>query len=278
MSDSIRTTRSATGRPPATGARSATALPTGATDAAELPQYSLRRILGVWAAAALPMAALAWLVAPWLAGVLDGPSAWPQAIVVSLAAGLVWQFVLVLLLVRREQGSLRWAVLKKALWLHAPQRPRTGRRGGLLWLLVIPLVVLVAVQEMLPKLPAPVSRDLALFLGSTDGQEFFSGNWPWFAVVVVMGIFNTALGEEMLFRGLLLPRMQGVFGRRDWVANGVLFGLYHLHVPWTIPVNTLDTFLLSYPAKRYRSALLPIAVHSAQTVVLSGLVLAVVLQ
>ena len=132
--------------------------------------------------------------------------------------------------------------------------------------------------KWMPKLPAPVSRDLALFLGSTEGQEFFSGNWPWFAAIVLMGIFNTALGEELLFRGLLLPRMQGVFGRRDWVANGVLFGLYHLHVPWTIPVNTLDTFLLSYPAKRYRSALLPIAVHSAQTVVLSGLVLAVVLQ
>jgi hypothetical protein len=35
-------------------------------------------------------------------------SAWPRAIVLSLTAGLVWQFVLVLLLVHREQGSLRW--------------------------------------------------------------------------------------------------------------------------------------------------------------------------
>ena len=31
----------------------------------ELPQYPLARILVTWAAAALPMAALAWLVAPW---------------------------------------------------------------------------------------------------------------------------------------------------------------------------------------------------------------------
>ena len=38
-----------------------------------------------------------------------------------------------------------------------------------------------------------------------------------------MTVFNTVLGEELLFRGLLLPRMNGVFGRRDWLANGVLF-------------------------------------------------------
>jgi uncharacterized protein len=249
-----------------------------AAAAAELPQYSLSQVLQVWAAAALPMAVLAWLVAPWLADELSGASAWPRAIVVCLTAGLVWQFALVLFLVRREQGSLRWPVVKDALWLHAPVSPRTGRRGGRLWLLVVPLVMLVALKEMLPKLPAPTARDMGQFLASDAGQDFFAGNWVWFVLIVVMGVFNTALGEELLFRGLLLPRMRGAFGRWDWVANGVLFGMYHLHVPWTIPVNTLDAFLLSYPSRRYRSALIGIAVHSAQTVVISTMILFLVLR
>ena len=38
-----------------------------------IKQYSLRTVLAVWATAALPMAALAWLVAPALAG--PAPSA-----------------------------------------------------------------------------------------------------------------------------------------------------------------------------------------------------------
>lgn len=243
-----------------------------------LPQYSRGRILRVWAAAALPMAGLAWVGAPLLAGAFDGPSAWPRAIVLSLTAGLVWQFALVLVLVRREQGALRWSVVRRALWLRAPQSPRTGRRGGRLWLLVIPLVLAVAAKEALPKLPAPVVRDQGLFLQSPAGQEFFAGNWPWFALIVVMMLFNTVLGEELLFRGLLLPRMRGAFGRWDWVANGVLFGLYHLHLPWSIPSNLLDTFILSYPARRYRSALVGIVVHSAQTVVFTALILALVLR
>ena len=70
-------------------------------------QYSLAKILSVWAAAAMPMAALAWVVAPLVADRLDGPVALARALLVSLTVGLIWQFVLVMLLVYREQGSLR---------------------------------------------------------------------------------------------------------------------------------------------------------------------------
>jgi membrane protease YdiL (CAAX protease family) len=245
--------------------------------ATHIPQYTLAGVLGTWAAAALPMAALAWLVAPWLASTMTGPTALPRALLVCLTAGLVWQFVLVLALVHREQATLRWSVVKDALWLHGPRRPSTGKRGGWAWLVIVPLILAVVAVEMIPTLPTPGDRDMGSFLESDAGQSFLSGNWIWFALIVTMGIFNTVLGEELLFRGLLLPRMNGVFGRWDWAANGVLFGLYHLHVPWAIPRTLLDTFILAYPSRRYRSALIGIAVHSAQTVVISALVLALVL-
>jgi membrane protease YdiL (CAAX protease family) len=255
-----------------------TAEPLTALEAEQLPQYSLARVLGTWASAALPMAALAWVVAPWLARTFEGPSAWPRAIILSLTAGLVWQFALVLFLVRREQGSLRWRVMKNALWLRPPRSPRTRRRGGRLWLLLIPLVLALAIKEALPTLPTPAGRDLGIFLDSGAGHAFLSGNWGWLLLLVTMFVFNTVLGEELLFRGLLLPRMQGVFGRWDWAANGVLFGVYHLHVPWAIPLAMLDTFVLAYPSKRYRSALIGIAVHSAQSVYFTALVVALVLR
>jgi uncharacterized protein len=105
----------------------------------------------------------------------------------------------------------------------------------------------------------------------------FHGAWSWFAVVVTLAVFNTVLGEELLFRGFLLPRMNGAFGRYDWLANGVLFGFYHLHMPWNIPAALCDTFLISYPAKRYESAWIGIVVHSAQSVVSTLVVLALVL-
>jgi membrane protease YdiL (CAAX protease family) len=244
----------------------------------ELPQYSVPRILGTWAAAAIPMAALAWGVAPRLADAFSGPTAVSRALILCLAAGMVWQFLLVLILVRQEQGSLRWPVLKAALWLRAPDSTRTGKRGGRLWWVVLPMVLALGAEEALPKLPTPATRDLGLFLGSHTGQDFMSGNWLWLVILVASFVFNTVLGEELLFRGLLLPRMRGAFGRWDWAANGVLFALYHLHVPWVIPQTLLvDTFAVGYPARRYRSAVIGIIAHSAQsvffTVLLVGLVL-----
>ena len=224
------------------------------------------------------MAALAWLVAPWLGHGFDGPTAFPRALILLLTAGLIWQFVLVLILVYREQGTLRWSVLKDALWLHAPRSPKTGRRGGRLWLVVIPLIVALGLEELVPTLPTPAARDMGLFLDSHAGQHFLSGNWGWLLVIIALEIFNTVLGEELLFRGLLLPRMNGRFGRWDWAANGVLFALYHLHVPWVIPQALLDTFIVAYPSKRYRSALVGIVVHSAQSVFFILIVLALVLR
>jgi membrane protease YdiL (CAAX protease family) len=244
----------------------------------QLPQYSLRQILCIWAAAAVPMALLAWVVAPLIADHLSGPGALSRALIMALTVGLVWQFVLVMFLVRREQGTLRWPVLKEALWLRAPRAPRTGRRGGRLWLVVLPLIVALAAEELVPGPSNPVARDLGDFLGSHVGHTLLAGSWAWLAILTVMFVFNTVLGEELLFRGFLLPRMNGVFGRRDWLANGVLFAVYHLHVPWVIPAGLLDTFIIAYPSKRYRSALIGIAVHSAQSVVFFVLVLSLVLK
>src|SRR3712207_3785811 len=73
---------------------------------AAVRQYSLTQILAVWAAAAIPMAVLAWLVAPLLGALLGGGDvAFIKALLLCITAGLIWQFVLTLILTRREQGT-----------------------------------------------------------------------------------------------------------------------------------------------------------------------------
>jgi len=202
---------------------------------AEPRQLTRAGIAGVWAAAAGPMALLMWVGAPALSHRMHGPQALTRAIIICLTAGLVWQFVLTIALVAREQRTLHWTTVRDVLWLRSPRSPRTGRIGCRVWFVIIPLLLATAVEELIPTLPHPLSRDFSSIMQSDTGQHFLRGSWTSFAVLVVMFVFNTILGEELLFRGYLLPRMQGVFGRRDWVANGVIFALYHLHVPWMIP-------------------------------------------
>ncbi len=239
-------------------------------------QLSRRGVLAVWAAATLPMAGLAWIVAP---AVADGGGApLSRALIVGLTVGLAWQFVLVVALVAWEQRTLRWPAVRRALWLQSPTNPRTGRVGGRTWWVLLPLVVALAAVQVLPSLPALAGRDLGAFLETDAGRDLFAGSWGWFSLAVGMFLLNTVLGEELLFRGFLLPRMSGAFAQRDWLANGVLFAAYHLHVPWAIPLALLDTFVLAYPSKRYRSALIGICVHSAQSVVLTLLLLSLVVE
>ena len=167
-----------------------------------------------------------------------------RALLVCLTAGLVWQFVLVVGLVWFEQRSLRWSTVRDALWLRAPRNPKSGKRGGKMWWIVLPLIVALAAEEMIPTFTQPANRDFGTFIGSKAGHVFMHGSWGWFALILVEMIFNTVLGEELLFRGFLLPRMNGAFGDRDWVANGVLFAGYHLHEPWVIvPTVLVDTFV-----------------------------------
>jgi membrane protease YdiL (CAAX protease family) len=123
---------------------------------------------------------------------------------------------------------------------------------------------------------APDDRNFATLLESDAGKAFLDEAVGWYALILVMFLFNTVLGEELLFRGYLLPRMNGAFGRGDWVANGILFAGYHLHVPWAIPGTLLEMFTTAYPTKRYRSAWIGIAVHSAQSVFLGILILTLV--
>jgi membrane protease YdiL (CAAX protease family) len=257
----------------------ATAHADAAVPSVEIPQLRTRGIFAVWAAAALPMAVLAWLVAPALADQFAGEGNVPmaKALIVSLAIGMVWQFVLVATLVAREQGTLSWATVREALWLRSPRSPRSGRIGGRVWLVVIPLIVaFTAAQELVAIVPAPENREFATLLESDAGKAFLDGAFGWYALILVMFLFNTVLGEELLFRGYLLPRMNGVFGRGDWVANGLLFAGYHLHVPWAIPGTLLEMFTTAYPTKRYRSAWIGIAVHSAQSVFLAILIFTLV--
>jgi uncharacterized protein len=72
--------------------------------------------------------------------------------------------------------------------------------------------------------------------------------------------------------------MEGVFGKWSWVANGLLFGCYHVHQPWGIVESVIGgVFFLAYPSWRFRSTWLGVIVHSAQSVFFAFLVLGIVL-
>lgn len=255
-------------------------------------QYTLGQILGIWVLAAMPMGILSWIIFPALA---PDPGSDPLGAgvirIVLLTAGLIWLFVLSMLIVQQEEGDLRWATVKRRLRLNAPRDPGAGETRRKLWLWLIPLIIAIAVWE-LALTPSLVDGWVSLFPffaeppGYSPGALFESqavldrlvGAWWFFGLFAIMSVFNSFLGEEFLFRGVLLPKMEGVFGRWTWLANGMLFGFYHVHQPWGMAGNALSgAIFLAFPSWRLRSTWMGIIVHSVQNVYFGFLILGVVL-
>jgi membrane protease YdiL (CAAX protease family) len=255
-------------------------------------QYSLAKILGIWALATVPMTILSWVVYPVVTPDFEAnPLGAGVTRMNVILVGLIWQFVLAMIIVYREEGDLRWATIKRRLRLNTTLDPNTGQPRGRLWLWFAPLFIGVLLKDMIlssklidfwvsifPFFAAPPGFDAGAILGSAEVQAQLYGAWWFLGLFVVMMVFNSILGEEFLFRGVLLPKMEGVFGKWDWVANGVLFGFYHLHQPWhMLRTIIFGSFLWSLPAKRFRSTWISIAVHSVASVYLIFLVLGIVL-
>jgi uncharacterized protein len=244
----------------------------------DLPQFTRRQIFGVWAAATIPMSVLGWIVAPWLSHHLTTRDPFIDALLICFNLGLVWMIVLTLIIVRREQGSLAWPKVRDALWLRAPRHPRTGRRGGRIWWWALLFTVLSGLVNALPLDPTgPLPRDLPSALLTDRIANYFHGNWYGFAMMAA-NAFLSPVAEELVFRGLLLPRMRAVFGRGDWIANGTIFTLYHLHQWWSMPNTLIDGIVnQAYASRLFRSTWMGLISHTAPSFLVVGVILKLVL-
>jgi membrane protease YdiL (CAAX protease family) len=110
-----------------------------------------------------------------------------------------------------------------------------------------------------------------------DTPERWVGAWYLLGLWLLQVVGNYLWCEEFLFRSVLLPKMNGVFGKWDWVANAVLFGTYHWHKPWVIPSSILSGLFDAYPSKRFRCAWFGLILHGADGLFFLVLMLGLVL-
>jgi len=251
-------------------------------------QFALWQIVGIWLAAGAPVWLLGWLVYPALS--VNLPDLEARLLRVKLlAVGLVWQFVLSMIIVYFEEGNLRLGTIRLRFWLNHPVSARTGETKKALWWWIIPLILIVAAFEIglryklvqlwtgiFPFLAEPEGYDMsALF--APELRSIWIGTWDLLGLFLVLSLFNTFLGEEFIFRGVLLPKMEGVFGKWDWVANAILFSFYHLHQPWSILATLPADLIFAYSGKGFHSNWFPIILHSGQSIFMLFLILRLVL-
>ena len=72
------------------------------------------------------------------------------------------------------------------------------------------------------------------------------------------------LGEELLWRGVMLPRQQKALGKWAWIIHGIGWGLFHIAFGWQLLVTLLPIlFILPYIVQRRGNTWLGVIIHAA---------------
>ena len=133
----------------------------------------------------------------------------------------------------------------------------------------------LAIPDHLPSLFDP-RQELVLppteYLGVT-----LEGNW-WLLAVYAFGLVGNIIGEELWWRGYVLPRQERAFGARAWIVNGVLWVIvFHAFMWWAFPTLLATGLLTPLLAQRLRSTWAAIVVHGTGNTLFLLLLLAGVL-
>jgi len=156
----------------------------------------------------------------------------------ELAAGLA--------LLRREGYWLSIDALRNRIRLRWPKGWKAWALAGIVLILGMGLSMamepvngaLASVPGFTPPLWWPAASNPTIEVRSAADvfpDINLEGNYPFVFLYLVIGLVFNIFGEEIYYRGYLLPRMRAAFGRWDWVANAVLFTLKHVYQRWLYP-------------------------------------------
>jgi membrane protease YdiL (CAAX protease family) len=96
----------------------------------------------------------------------------------------------------------------------------------------------------------------AAFIG-----EPLTGNWSVPLLYFVMLFFNI-FGEELWWRGIILPRQALAHGRWTWLVHGVLWTLFHVpFYPWQILALLPTCLALAWVCHRQQNTTPGIVMH-----------------
>jgi len=86
------------------------------------------------------------------------------------------------------------------------------------------------------------------------------GNWGMALLYLVILSLNI-IGEELWWRGYILPRQELVHGRWTWLVHGILWTLFHTPIWWNLFSLLPSTLSLSFVTSRLKNTTPGIIVH-----------------
>ncbi len=88
-----------------------------------------------------------------------------------------------------------------------------------------------------------------------------SGRYWILAVWFIFWLLNI-MGEEILWRGVMQPRQEIIFGNKTWIVQGLGWSLFHLVFGWQLWLMLLPLmFIQPYIVQKTRNSWVGVAIH-----------------
>jgi membrane protease YdiL (CAAX protease family) len=125
--------------------------------------------------------------------------------------------------------------------------------GGLITVGALTAGIMMIEESLIPGFaPSPQFMDMGPL---APGQK-------WFLIIWLPFFFFNIIGEEIMWRGYLLPRMEASMGSRAWIVNGALWTIFHFAFGWQMVIMLLPIlFIQPYIVQRRGNTWIGVIMH-----------------
>ena len=114
-----------------------------------------------------------------------------------------------------------------------------------------------------------VMKIISFFIGQFDHSPSFMTFEPltkgryWLLLVWFPYWVLNILGEEFIWRGVMLPRQELVFGKTTWIIHGFGWGLFHVAFGWKLMITLIPIiFIQSFVVQKTKNTWTGVLLHA----------------
>lgn len=174
---------------------------------------------------------------------------------VVAGAGIFTPLIITGLVILRSEGY-------KISWQTITGRLRFKRLTSKDLLLTFAGLVAVGI------LSGALMKILEMLIGKFDHSPSFMQFEPlsqgryWLLLIWAPYWITNILGEEFLWRGVMLPRQEIAFGKYTWLIHGFGWGLFHIAFGWQLLVTLIPLiFIQSYLVQKTGNSWVGVIMH-----------------
>ena len=221
--------------------------------ATDLKKLGFVSSFSIYIPAAILMFALTKYLIPYLSKITGQETILFWFIVAGL--GVFTPLIITAIMILKSEGFN----ISKSTWTKR-LRFRKITTKNLLW--SIAGLILVGVFS------GVIIKVLELIIGKFDHSPAFMSFEPltkgryWLLLIWFPYWILNILGEELLWRGLMLPRQEIAFGKHAWLIHGLGWGLFHIAFGWQLLITLIPIiFIQPYIVQKTKNSWVGVIIH-----------------